>query len=142
MKQNIIQQHENLLVNTFISNKQKQRISSLLKSKKGRQKIRALLPHSIEFEAKFICKIPDNKQTAENIFSLLISKNAPDICYLISEHTSFDGKMMQLEEALKKIVGSGIATIISCIPGELAYYEGEDLKNRLILSHIKISSLS
>jgi hypothetical protein len=137
-----IQNHENLLVNTFISNKQKQRLSSLLKSKKGRQKIKALLPHSLEFDSKFIYKIPDNKQTAENIYDLLVSKNAPDTCYLISEHTSFDGKMMQLKEALNKIVGSGVATIISCIPGELAYYEGEDLNNRLILTHIKASSLS
>ncbi|MFA5982399.1 MAG: hypothetical protein WC782_00105 [Methylococcaceae bacterium] len=137
-----IQNHENLFVNAFISNKQKQRISYLLKSKKGRQKIKALLPHSLEFDSKSIHKIPDNKQTAENIYALLVSKNAPDICYLISEHTSFDGKIMQLEEALNKIVGSGVATIISCIPGELAYYEGEDLKNRLILTHIKASSLS
>jgi len=66
---------------------------------------------------------------------LLLSKNAPDVCYLISESTSLDGKVMPLEEAINKIVGSGIATIVSCIPGELAYYEGENLKNRLILFH-------
>jgi|APLak6261703504_1056268.scaffolds.fasta_scaffold00407_8 hypothetical protein len=135
MMQNIIQYHENSLVTTFICNKQKQRISSLLKSKKGRQKIRSLLSHSIEFEPKFICKLPDDKQTAEDVFNLLLSKNAPDVCYLISESTSLDGKVMPLEEAINKIVGSGIATIVSCIPGELAYYEGENLKNRLILFH-------
>ena len=98
-----IKNHENLLLHTFISNKQKQRISSLLKTKKGRQKIKELLPHSLEFNSEFIYKIPDNKQTAEYIFDLLAKKNAPEICYLISENNSFDGKIMKLEEALKKM---------------------------------------
>jgi hypothetical protein len=142
MTQNIIKNHEDLLINTFISDRQRQRINTLLKNKKGRQKIRGLLPHSIEFKPQYVYKIPANKQTVEDILSLLVSKNAPESCYLISEHTSFDGKIMKLEDAINIIVDSGIATLISCIPGKLAYYEGESLKNRLILSHIKASPLS
>jgi len=33
---------------------------------------------------------------------------------------------LQLESALESVVGNGMGTILSCIPGKLAYFEGED----------------
>lgn len=125
--------HEELFFDTFINKDKKKRLKNLLKSKKGRKKIRESLPHSLIFNPAFIKNIPANQQTKKNITKLLITKNAPPTCYLISEHTSLDRKTMNLEDAINTIVGSGISTIISCIPGKLAYYEGEDLNDRFIL---------
>jgi hypothetical protein len=34
--------------------------------------------------------------------------------------------MMPLDQALKATVGNGIGTILSCIPGKLAYFEDEE----------------
>jgi hypothetical protein len=39
---------------------------------------------------------------------------------------------MELLAALKQIVGYGMGTVISCLPGRLGYFEGE-LKERYIL---------
>jgi len=39
---------------------------------------------------------------------------------------------MDLLAALKEIVGRGWGTVISCLPGQLGYFEGE-LKERYIL---------
>jgi hypothetical protein len=133
MQSNAATQNEELFIETFVDKGQKKRIKTLLKSKKGRKKFRDTLAHSIRFNPKFIKEIPKNKQTIENIIKLLSEKNTSGECSLISEHTSFDGKEMALEEAINNVVGSGIATIILCIPSKLAYYEGEGFNNRFIL---------
>jgi hypothetical protein len=43
-----------------------------------------------------------------------------------------DGKHMELLTALKQIVGYGTGTVLSCIPGKLAYFEGE-IRERFLL---------
>jgi len=40
--------------------------------------------------------------------------------------SKLDGQELLLESALESVVGNGIGTILSCIPGKLAYFEGED----------------
>jgi hypothetical protein len=37
-----------------------------------------------------------------------------------------------LLDALKETVGYGIGTVLSCVPGKLAYFEGE-LRERFLL---------
>src|SRR5712671_3417997 len=51
---------------------------------------------------------------------------------LAPECLSLDGKEMELLPALKKVVGYGMGTMISCLPGRLGYFEGE-LRERYIL---------
>ena len=54
----------------------------------------------------------------------------PETCHVIGgEH---DGKDMELLTALKQIVGYGTGTVLSCIPGKLAYFEGE-IRERFLL---------
>ena len=43
---------------------------------------------------------------------------------------------MDLRDALGATVTFGMGTLISCIPGELAYYEGESLHARYILQRL------
>jgi hypothetical protein len=38
-----------------------------------------------------------------------------------------DGKESLLTPALEKVVGSGMPTLISCIPNKLLYFEGEQV---------------
>jgi len=42
---------------------------------------------------------------------------------------------LPLDEALTKIVGSGMGTFVSCIPGKLAFVEMEELGRRFILTY-------
>jgi hypothetical protein len=57
---------------------------------------------------------------------LLKAKGAPAICWVISEDVSRDGLEYPLSEALQHAIGSGIGNVISCIPGQLCYFEDED----------------
>jgi hypothetical protein len=70
-----------------------------------------------------------------DILETLRSKGAPEKCFAISEDDDLDGKELFLSDALKEIVGRGIGTFLSCIPGRLAYFEDED--GRFILERKK-----
>jgi hypothetical protein len=52
--------------------------------------------------------------------------NSPKIIFAISEDPALDQKELPLVEALQQIVGRGMGTVFSCIPGRLAFVEKED----------------
>ncbi len=55
---------------------------------------------------------------------------APESCHFIGgEH---DGEDVELLSALKEVVGYGTGTVLSCVPGKLAYFEGE-IRERFLL---------
>ena len=62
----------------------------------------------------------------QRIEKLLKSIGAGKTCWATSENSKLDGKELELHAALEAVVGSGMGTILSFVPGRLAYYEGED----------------
>ena len=59
-------------------------------------------------------------------YNYLVSLGSPEKCYAISEMDNIDGGIVNLLDALILIIGSDFGTVISCIPGKLAFYEGEN----------------
>src|SRR6266851_942815 len=51
--------------------------------------------------------------------------------WVISDDSTFDSQECDLEEALTHIWGRGIGSILSCVPGKLAYFEGEEVTRLL-----------
>src|SRR5205814_5493244 len=75
---------------------------------------------------KFRLSIPSNKLFVDNIAQELQKRRCPRIVFAISEDPALDQKEVLLVEALEQIVGRGMGTILSCIPGRLAFVETED----------------
>ena len=69
------------------------------------------------------------------ILSKLKALGASRSCYLVSENPDWDGARVDLDDALDTVVGRGYGTLISCVPGRVAYYEGEDPGDRWVLHH-------
>lgn len=93
-----------------------------------------MLAHSPLFRREAIQQIPAANQTVAGIEDLLRNNGAPMECYVISELEGIGGRFMPLTEALAAVVGMGMGSIVSCIPGQLAFYEGEMPKDRYILA--------
>jgi hypothetical protein len=68
----------------------------------------------------------------KNIYRLLQSKGAGKTCWVMSEDKDLDGREVDLESVLEKVVDRQMGTILSCIPGKLALFVGED--EMLVLS--------
>lgn len=126
--------HEEQFIKTFIVPTKRERYSSMFDSSKGRSKLIQGFYHLHDLDERLATKISSDEQSAENIFRILKFKGAPDLCYVISTNEKLDGKEAALLDVLKEIVGTGDhGTVISCVPGKLGYYEGEDVDTRLIL---------
>jgi hypothetical protein len=60
--------------------------------------------------------------------SFILSRlGASNDCYAMLWNHTIDGKHMSLSSALEVAVGKGSPSIISCIPGKLAYFEAEQV---------------
>ncbi len=116
----------------FVLPQRQERYLSLLKLKKRKEALRDLL-NGKDWNMPLARAILPNNQTASVIEGLLKNLGASTECYVLSENSKIDGQLMPLREALNEIVGFQMASLISCIPGTIAYYEGEGKNQRFIL---------
>ena len=127
--------HEQGFVESFIQSTRRERaLLCLANSKKRHQYIEWLIDHGRDvLVPECVRSIEPNQQHPDPIYGILRSLGAPDTCYLLSEHSSYDRKEMDLLAA-KGIIGNGdgMGSVISCLPGRLGYFEGE-WKERYIL---------
>ena len=126
-------EHIPALVRAFITPERQDRYLGLLASPRGRAKLRARLAHLRDLDARFGRPIPSADHTPAAISRLLRARGAPGMCVLLAEDAALDGRELPLDEALGAVVGRGMGTFISCLPGRLAYYEGEDPRERYLL---------
>lgn len=125
--------HEEMFVRSFVVANKRARYLSLLNSERGREKILAGFHHCRDLDSHYAQRIPHNQQSAQSIEALLKSKGAPKTCYVMSEDMTLDGREMELNAALSKIVGMDAGALVSCIAGKLAYFEMEGLSERYLL---------
>jgi len=125
--------HETEFVRNFIVFAKRDRYLSLLESRKGRRKLLDGLNHPRDLDGRRRSHLMPSAQTIGQIEALLKKKDAPERCYVISSSQNMDGLEMSLREALDQTVGQGRGTVISCIPGKLAYFEGEEPNERYLL---------
>jgi hypothetical protein len=88
----------------------------------------------LDYDSALAVRVATEDQSSSRISELLTARKAPATCHAISTDRTLDGRDLPLREALDAIVGSGMGTVLLCIPGRLAYYEAEDAGERYILS--------
>ncbi|MBT2557394.1 hypothetical protein J7E24_06325 [Hymenobacter sp. ISL-91] len=124
MKNNL---HAREFINSFISKERKGRYLALLDSKMGERSLASRLAHLDTFEDAFIQSLPKGDPTVQIDFIYSFIKNIynKEICYIISEDRTISGKEIPVKGSVEMISGKGFGSILSFIPGKLAYYEGE-----------------
>jgi hypothetical protein len=120
------QEHERGIVLSFIIPVRQDRYLEMLAKPKRRSDITASLAHFKHLDMRYAVQIPPRQQHAADIFQLLRLRGAPETCYALSEDSELDRREIPLSEALKGVVGCGMGTFLSCLPGRLAYFEDED----------------
>ena len=117
---------EQALIAAFVKRSKRERYREILSNPRLRHKFTGQLAHFSDFDSKYRLSIPSNKLFVENIAIELQKRHSPNIVFAISEDPALDQKELLLVEALKQIVGRGMGTVLSCIPGRLAFVETED----------------
>jgi len=118
--------HEEATIKAFVVPNRQERYLAFLSNPKRRAKFTTELAHFKALDFTYAKIIPAVQQNASSIAKLLTSKGAGQTCWVISEDSEIDAKQMDLQAALRVTIGRGVGTIISCVPGRLAYFEDED----------------
>ena len=122
-------EHEDKFVSTFLLREKRDRYRLHLANPKKRGKLLDRLNHTPDFDPRFMNTLPSNVDAAH----ILRQHGSPTDVYLISSSEQLDGKTLPLDEAVSETEFHGWGTLISCIPGRLAYYYGEAGETRALL---------
>jgi hypothetical protein len=125
---------EATLISTFVNPTKRKHLIEILANPKRRHRATTTLAHFQDLDPSAVVPLETAQQTPAAIESALRSRGAGEFCHVISENRAIDGKHLPLKSALEKVVGQGMGTLLSCLPGELAYYEGGGPDDRCILA--------
>lgn len=126
-------EHSSALIRASIAPKRRERYLALLASTRGRDKLGRKLAHLYDVDPRCRRELPKGVHTAQEIGAHLKAKRAPAECVLLAEDDELDGQRLPLGDALEAVIGRGMGAFISCLPGRLAFYEGEDAGVRYVL---------
>jgi len=118
--------NEHALIAAFVKRSKRDRYRQILSKPRLRHKFTDQLAHFTDFDPKYRLRIPSNKLFVDNIAHELQKRHSPNIVFAMSEDPRLDQQELPLVEALKQVVGRGMGTVLSCIPGRLAFVETED----------------
>ncbi len=118
--------HEQALLAAFVTRSKRDRYREILSSPRLRRKFTSRLAHFADFDPQYRLPFPSHKLSTQTIVSELQKRHSPSIVFVISEDPALDQKELPLLEAVSQVVGRGMGSVISCIPGRLAFVETED----------------
>lgn len=110
----------------FVTRNKRDRYREILSNPRLRHKFTSQLAHFKDFDPRYRFSIPSDKLFVDTIAAELKKRHSSDMVFVISEDSTLDQKELPLVEALKRTVGRGMGTVLSCIPGCLAFVETED----------------
>ena len=125
-------QADQSFLHAFVVPAKRQRYIELLASKRGRERILSTLDHFRDLDPRFCHRVPPSQHSHGGLLQILIGLGAPSACHVMSSDSNLDDREMGLSEALAEVIGRGMGTFISCLPGKLAYFEGEERNERYI----------
>ena len=125
---------EEPLINSFVLRERRERMLEFHSNPKRRAKATAALAHFADLDPRWVVALRSDEQTPSAIERTLRQLGAGDLCHVVSENHAIDGKRLPLKSALDQVVGQGMGTLLSCVPGVLAYFEGEGPSERCILA--------
>jgi hypothetical protein len=120
------------LVKAFVVPSKQARYAGFVGSPKRRRSFVRELYHFRDFDPAVVVELPSAMQSG-GLLEELRRRGAGNTCYIMSAHAKVDGKTELLADAVSRVFAFLDGTIISCVPGRLAYFEGEAPKNRFIL---------
>ena len=117
--------HEEAFVAVFIQRHHRERLLFELASRRGRFLSRFCHAALHYLDPRYVVTINPPNSDPDEILAILKKHGAGKDCYAMSCNDDIDTRIFPLKEALPAAVGHGLPSILSCLPGKLAYLETE-----------------
>jgi hypothetical protein len=121
--------HEEATIRAFVSPSRRDRWLGLLASAKRRRSSLERLNHFRDIDVRYATPLP----SSDNIAAVLRSHGASENCYVLPDIPTIDGRELPVDEAIDQVEFGMWGTLISCVPGRLAYYYDECGARRWLL---------
>lgn len=117
--------HETAFVKAFLKREKWARYLQLLANRKRREEILVRLNHKLDYLPALAMEVPKDQDYPEALEKLLLGRGAPPTCHILVSKLRIDGRDVPLREALDTVCMHMYGSVLSCIPGQLAYYRPE-----------------
>lgn len=128
--------HEVGLAAFLIPHRRERFLTSLAAGHPRRQKATGRLAHFPDLDPAFCHPVDSSGRAAENVHRTLTQlreAGAPELAYVVADDNALDGQTLDVADALVRILATGTGALVSCIPGQLALFEGEHPGDRNVL---------
>lgn len=125
--------HESNFIQSFVDVDRRKRWAEALVNKRKRNLFLIRLADSRDFIKIHMHPINPSPRTYKELLVQLKILKTQELCHIISQYSALDGCKLELQEAIRRVFGIGLGSIVSCVPGKLAYFEGEMPKDRWLL---------
>ncbi|UPO91035.1 hypothetical protein [Niallia sp. Man26] len=118
---------EEIIVKSFFEKRLQKRVLFELTSPKKRSNALDRLNHNylITLRKEFLIEIAKPNSDPYEIEKIMRKQGAGNSCYVMSCDSSLDGKELPTSTAIEQLIWYQAASIISFIPGKLAYFQAE-----------------
>lgn len=118
---------ETRFIQAFVRRERRERARFELGSPAKRGAFLSRLCHTYHdvLDMRYLAPLADPVAAHSAILRALVERRAPRTCYVISSAAAVDGQELPLADALERVVGFGLPSIVICIPGTLGYFEAE-----------------
>jgi hypothetical protein len=121
---------ETKLIKTYFQKDKENRLLDFIKNEKKRKKFISELNKNDVLKSELFEKLNGNE--LEIIKSKLNGNKKIQDCYVISEILELDGKRLEIEFALRKIIASDCESIVIFGDCDIVFVEKEGFNNRFI----------
>lgn len=112
---------EEATIRAFVIPEKRDRLIMLFGSAKRRKQARAALNHFVGWDARYVQPI----SSSSNVLTALLEAGAPAECHIISDDPVLDGRALPLADAVAAAEDYPFASILCCLPGQLACFFDE-----------------
>ncbi|MGI4872815.1 MAG: hypothetical protein ACRYFX_16780 [Janthinobacterium lividum] len=125
-------QHLQAFIESFIAKRYKKAwLHDLARAKPGDNLVLGMDALYRELDERYCVELPGGSQQQEVAFvRQAVAKYKLATCYVLSAYEPFNKQTMSIDAASAEIVGSISTTIISFVPGKVAYFEGHSPGSR------------
>jgi len=112
-----LHQAEEATIRAFVVPEKRDRLVSMLSTPKHRKEALGKFNHFAGWDTRYARQLP----STANVLSTLLKAGAPTMCHIISDDPALDGTDLPLAQAVAAAELYSFASILCCIPGQLAF---------------------
>jgi hypothetical protein len=112
---------EEATIRAFVVREKRDRLVSLLSTPKHRDKVMGKFNDFRGWDPRFVQPLP----SSANVLSILVKAGATGRCHIISGDRTLDGADLPLAQAVAAAELYSFASILCCVPGQLAFFSDE-----------------